>query len=184
MTRGEPDDRTHSLTVDAPASRAAWTRLLSLDALRYHRSGWWLDAALPRSPMALLIAAFALPVIWLVVGYAITPDRSGYLETHDVTFQIPFFALHVIVLRVTANLWTRGLGPALDGLGIPATGRKVDMPAVSIFTQRGGALGSETFFLDLATLAEQMGVAVDDMRARLALLRPAEPLAQAAGGAR
>jgi steroid delta-isomerase-like uncharacterized protein len=69
-------------------------------------------------------------------------------------------------------------------LGIPATGRKIDMPAVSIFTQQGGALGSETFFLDLATLAEQMGVGVDDMRARLAMLRPAEPLAQAAGGAR
>ena len=69
-------------------------------------------------------------------------------------------------------------------LGIAATGRKVDMPAVSVFTQRGGALGSETFFLDLATLAEQMGVPVDDMRARLAMLRPAEPLRQAAGGTR
>ena len=70
-------------------------------------------------------------------------------------------------------------------LGIAATGRKVDMPAMSVFTQRGGALGSETFHVDLATLAEQMGVPVDDMRAQLALLRPAEPLAQAAaGGAR
>ena len=69
-------------------------------------------------------------------------------------------------------------------LGLAPTGRKVDMPAISVFRQQGGALTSETFFIDLATLAEQMGVSVDDMRARLAMLRP-EPLAlAAAGGAR
>ena len=70
-------------------------------------------------------------------------------------------------------------------LGIAATGRKIDMPAMSVFTQQGGALVSETFHLDLATLAEQMGVPVDAMRAQLALLQPAEPVAlAAAGGAR
>lgn len=70
-------------------------------------------------------------------------------------------------------------------LGLPPTGRKIDMPAISVFRRQGGALTSETFFIDLASLAEQMGVPVETMRAQLALLRPAEPLAQAAaGGAR
>lgn len=70
-------------------------------------------------------------------------------------------------------------------LGLAPTGRSVDMPAMSVFRVQGAALASETFFVDLATLADQMGVSVDDMRAQLALLRPQEPLAQAAaGGAR
>ena len=69
-------------------------------------------------------------------------------------------------------------------LGLAPTRRRIEMPAVSVFRQQGGALTSETFFVDLATLAEQMGVSVDDMRARLATLRPEAPARVAAGGAR
>jgi hypothetical protein len=114
------EDRVHTLTAEAPASRSPWAQILSWDSLRYQKSGWWVDAVLPHEPVALLVFAFALPLLWAGVGYAITPDRASYLDTHDVTYQIPFFALHVLALRVTASLWGRGLSPALDGLGVDA----------------------------------------------------------------
>lgn len=75
-----------------------------------------------------------------------------------------------------------------DFLGIAATGRTAELPAVSVFTCAGGALTSERFYLDLAGLCSGIGVAVDDMRAALGLARveDASPAQKklAAGGVR
>ncbi|MBI5499673.1 MAG: hypothetical protein HY907_05490 [Deltaproteobacteria bacterium] len=106
------------MTEDAPASTKAWARLLSFESLRYHGSGWWLDAALPRSPAGVIVAALALPAAWFAIGLAVTPDRAGYIDTPDVKYQLPFLALHILCLRVMGSLWARGVGPALDGLGV------------------------------------------------------------------
>lgn len=141
------NDEVHSLTEDAPESKASWTKIFSLEALRYRGSGWWLDRALPSTPSGLLVIAFALPILWCGVGYAITPDRASYLDTHDITFQIPFLALHIITLRVIASLWTQGFGPALDGLGVDAktqasARRGLFGPAVN-----AGALACAAYFI-------------------------------------
>jgi predicted ester cyclase len=58
--------------------------------------------------------------------------------------------------------------------GLAPTGRTAELPAVSIFTYPGGALTSEIFHFDLATLCAQIGVSVDDMNAELAPVRAAE----------
>ena len=59
-------------------------------------------------------------------------------------------------------------------LGIAPTGRTAELPAVSVFTSKGGALDDEIFYFDLATLCAQIGVSVDEMNAQLAVIRPAE----------
>lgn len=75
-----------------------------------------------------------------------------------------------------------------DFLGISATGRTAELPAVSVFTCAGGALASERFYLDLAGLCAQIGVPVDDMRAALGLVPSfgagAPEPQRAAGGSR
>lgn len=114
----EAADETHAITVEAPDSQKTWTRLLSWESLRYQGSNWWLDRILPKSPGGLIAAAIVLPSIWFAIGYAITDDRSAYLVAGDTRWQLWFVALHIVTLRVMASLWTRGLEPALAGLGI------------------------------------------------------------------
>ena len=127
-----PDDREHGLTEEAPPSSAPWTKLLSLESLRYQGSNWWIDRILPKSPIGLLAAAVIVPSIWFGVGYAITDDQAAYLDAADTRWQLWFLALHIICLRMMASLWCRGLDPALDGLGI-APARRASI--------RAGALG-------------------------------------------
>jgi hypothetical protein len=93
-------------------------KLWSLESLRYGGSGWWLDRVLPHSPIALLVVAFALPIAWFAVGYAVTDDQAAFLDTPDVTGQLWFFPLHCAALRVVGTLWAQRLGPALDGLAL------------------------------------------------------------------
>lgn len=96
----------------------ATTRMWSLETLRYHGSGWWLDRVLPHSPIGLLVVAFALPIAWFAIGYGMTDDRSAFLDTHDVTGQLWFFPLHCFALRAVGTLWAERLSPALAGLAL------------------------------------------------------------------
>jgi hypothetical protein len=142
---GEPETTgTHSLTVDAPtAGVASW----SWDALRYRGSGWWLDAALPRSPLGLVVAAIALPVAWFAIGFAITGDRDAYLSTHDVTGQLWFFPIHVIAIRLVGGLWGAGLDPALAGLHLSdAARRRIRRGALGAGASLG-AIAAAVFFI-------------------------------------
>lgn len=147
MADTPPDDRTHSLTEDAPASRKPWARLLSAEGLRYQGSGWWLDAALPRSPAGLLTAAVAIPAAWFLLGLAITGDRAEYIDTPDVKYQVPYFALHVICLRLTGSLWARGLRPALDGLGFAEREQRSVRAGVLGKWANAGALAAAAYFI-------------------------------------
>ena len=79
---GEPG--SHNITIDAGHSRAPWTKLWSLESLRYRGSGWWLDAVLPHAPLALVAAALLLPAAWFAAAYALTPDTAALVDTPDI----------------------------------------------------------------------------------------------------
>ncbi len=95
-----------------------WTRLVSWDSFRYDGSGWWLDLAMPHEPLPFLVFAFAAPIAVFLLGLELTADRGAFLATHDVNGQLAFMTIHILCLRVAGSLWTRGLGPALRGIGI------------------------------------------------------------------
>ncbi len=99
-----------------PDAQRRW----SWESLRYRSSGWWLDAAPPRSPLGLLIIACALPPAWFAAGYGLTAGPARYLATHDVSGQLWFFPLRVIV----GSQWASHLGPALDGLALDAAAQR------------------------------------------------------------
>jgi hypothetical protein len=140
-------ERSQARTVDARASASAPTALWTWESLRYRGSGWWLDAVLPRSPLALLVVAFALPVAWFSVGYAVTSDQDAYLATHDVTGQLWFFPLHVISLRIVGGLWAAGLEPSLDGLALdPAAQHRIRRGALGRWASIG-AIAACAFFI-------------------------------------
>ncbi len=123
------------------------TRLWSLETLRYHGSGWWLDRVLPHSPIGLLVAAIAIPIAWFAVGYGITEDRSAFLDTHDVTGQLWFFPLHCCALRAVGTLWAERLAPALDGLSLDeAAQTRIRRGALGTWASVG-ALAACTFFI-------------------------------------
>lgn len=128
---GEESIPTATASYENSNAARPW-KLWSWEALRYRGSGWWIDAALPRSPLGLVIVALAIPLAWFAIGYAVTADREAYVATHDVTGQLWFFPLHVVSLRIVGGLWGSGIAPALDGLALaPASQRRI----------RGGALG-------------------------------------------
>jgi hypothetical protein len=127
------DEREHGLGDEAPPSKARWSRLLSWDSLRYQGSKWWIDRVLPGSPAGLIAAAILVPGIWFAIGYAITDDRGEFLVAADTRWQLWFLALHIVTVRVMASLWSRGLEPSLEGLGIA--------PARRAWV-RAGALGN------------------------------------------
>jgi hypothetical protein len=143
---------THSLTEQAPEASASWTRIWTLEALRYRGSGWWLDAALPRSPVGLVAAAIALPLAWFALGLAVTHDRGAYVATHDVSCQMWFFPLHLICVRIVGGLWAGGLEPALDGLALPETARRrIRRGALGTWANVGGLVAAGYFiFRDIS----------------------------------
>jgi hypothetical protein len=98
--------------------------LWSLASLRYGGSGWWLDAALPRSPIGLLAISFAFPIAWVFVGYIIATDRAAYLATHDIIGQLWFFPLHVVCVRLLGRQWATRLDRSCDGLGLDARAKR------------------------------------------------------------
>jgi len=135
------------VTQDARASRSGAPLLWTWEALRYRGSGWWLDAALPRSPLGLLVVACALPIAWFAAGYGLTADPAAFLATHDVTGQLWFFPLHVISLRIVGGLWGSGLRPSLDGLALdPAAQRRIRRGALGTWASLG-AIAACAFFI-------------------------------------
>lgn len=140
------------LTEQAADTDAPWTHVWTLDALRYRGSGWWLDAALPRSPVGLLVAAIALPLAWFALGYAITSDRAAFLATHDCTCQLWFFPLHIICVRIVGGLWAGGLGSALHGLALDRSARyRIRRGALGTWANLGGLVACAYFvFRDIS----------------------------------
>jgi len=123
------------------------SRTWSLESLRYGGSGWWLDAALPHKPIALIVAAIAIPVAWFCIGYGVTADRAAFLDTPDVTGQLWFFPLHCIALRLVGTLWAKHLDPALEGLALDDAARaKVRRGALGNLVGFGALLAC-TFFI-------------------------------------
>ena len=138
-------DPSPTLTKRARSPR---TKLWSWEALRYRGSGWWLDAALPRTPAGLTIVAFAIPLAWFAVGSVLADDRDAFFATHDVTGQLWFFPLHIIALRVVGSLWASGLGPALDGLALdPARQRRIRRGALGTWASIGAILACAFFII-------------------------------------
>jgi hypothetical protein len=139
---------SHTLTRDAQPAHTSWTKLWRWEALRYRRSGWWLDAILPHSPALLLVTAFAIPIAWFAVGYGITDDQAAYLETHDITGQLWFFPLHVISVRLVGGLWAEGLAPALEGLALgPDIQHKIRRGALGTGASLGALLACAFFIV-------------------------------------
>ena len=131
----------------APPGPPPWARLFRWSALGYGGSGWWLDAALPRSPLGLLLVAFGIPLAWAALGYNLAADRAAYLATHDITCQLWFFPLHVICVRLLGRMWAQGLAPALDGLALdPAAQRRITLGTFGRWASLG-ALAACLFFI-------------------------------------
>lgn len=129
-------------------SRASWTRLVSLQSLRYQGSGWWIDRILPHSAGGLVAAAILLPAVWFAIGLAVTDDRSAYIDTPDVKHQMWFLALHVIVVRMMASLWSRGLVPSLRALHLDdAAVTKVRTGALGTWANVGAVLAGAFFII-------------------------------------
>ena len=118
----------------------------SWDSLRYGGSGWWLDAALPRSPVGLLIVAFAIPLAWVGLAAAIADDRSALWSTHDIIGQLWFFPLHVICVRALGRLWADRLGPACDGLALDERARRrIRLGALGTWASIGAIVAAAYF---------------------------------------
>ena len=62
-------------------------------------------------------------------------------------------------------------------LGIPPTGRSFEVPVVFVVTFRDGLIASDRGFFDLATLCEQLGIPLQDVRRAALPLPAASPLA-------
>jgi hypothetical protein len=129
------------------SGKFAATTKLSWESLRYSGSGWWLDAALPRSPLGLVLVAFAIPIAWFAIGYGVTADQEAFLDTPDVTGQLWFFPLHCTAMRVVGSLWARSIDPALDGLALdPVSRQRVRRGALGNLASVG-ALVACSFFI-------------------------------------
>jgi len=50
-------------------------------------------------------------------------------------------------------------------LGLPATGRRLDLPFAAVIECRDGRMLGETLYYDLATLCDQIGHSIDAVRA-------------------
>lgn len=119
---------------------------MDMPTLRYRGSGWWLDAVLPRSPAGLAIAAFGLPVLWFVIGFAVAGDREAFIGTHDITGQLWFFPLHVICVRLVGNLWADGIEPACAGLAFDVVAtRRIRRGALGTWANLGAVVACAFF---------------------------------------
>ncbi|MBA2541524.1 MAG: hypothetical protein H0V17_17915 [Deltaproteobacteria bacterium] len=102
---------------------------------------------MPRSPLGLVIVAFAIPIAWFAVGYAVAADTEAFLDTPDVTGQLWFFPLHCAALRVVGTLWASRLEPSLEGLALDDRARiRIRRGALGHYASIG-ALVACTFFI-------------------------------------
>jgi steroid delta-isomerase-like uncharacterized protein len=58
-------------------------------------------------------------------------------------------------------------------LGIPPTGRRVELPFARMVTFKGGLIQGEMAYFDLATLCDQIGIPLDHVRSTIEGLRTA-----------
>jgi steroid delta-isomerase-like uncharacterized protein len=65
-------------------------------------------------------------------------------------------------------------------LGLPPTGRRIDLPFAAVIELGDGRMVGETLYYDLATLCDQAGYTVDAVRAAAAAVRAAREAARAA----
>ncbi len=57
--------------------------------------------------------------------------------------------------------------------GVPATGRRIELPFVNVIPFRDGLMAGERAYFDLATLCAQAGIPLESLRAGARSLRPA-----------
>lgn len=120
----------------------------------------WIDeAVVDVVPFGLVVAGKDL-VRLLFDGLLVAlPNYAGVIETVVANDEA----------GVAAQWRMRGTN---DGpfLSLPATGRDIDVRVVSMFGTDGRCLASETIYFDLATLARQMGLPLEEIRTALAPL--------------
>lgn len=109
---------------------------------------------------------------------ASTRDREGTASQLSLFFQaFPDYRAETEGLAVRGEqvAWWGDVSVTSGGplLGIPATGRRVRLPAFSVFDFRGHELVRERFYFDLVQLCDGLGLATDQVLARLAPLRAA-----------
>ena len=85
------------------------------------------------------------------------------------------FAPRAVGCWGTVRMTMRG-----DLLTIPATGRTATLPFFSAFAIAETLLLEERFFFDLATLCDQLGIALPAVREALRLFRESAPATPAA----
>jgi hypothetical protein len=93
---------------------------------------------------------------------------------YHATLDALTFAPRAVGCWGTVRMTMRG-----DLLTVPASGRTASLPFFSAFAVADGLLLGERFFFDLATLCDQLGVALPAVREALRLFRAAavEPAA-------
>lgn len=101
-------------------------------------------------------------------GMLAMPDS---VATHEGEVAEGDLVAHWGVFRATMT------GPFL---GLPPTGRAIVLPFAAVFEFDGDRMRGERVFFDLATLCDQAGLPIDQVRAAAATLR--ETLAANAGG--
>jgi predicted ester cyclase len=87
---------------------------------------------------------------------------------YHATLDLMTFAPRAVGCWGTVRMTMRG-----DLLTIPASGRTASLPFFSAFTTADGLLREERFFFDLATLCDQLGIALPAVREALRLFREA-----------
>jgi hypothetical protein len=100
--------------------------------------------------------------------FQIFPDYPATLETMT-------YAPRAVGCWGTVRMTMRG-----DLLTIPATGRTAVLPFFSAFAIAEALLLEERFFFDLATLCDQLGIALPAVREALRLFRETAPAPPAA----
>src|SRR5678815_5160971 len=78
------EERTHAIVIEAAESKAPWAKLLSRDAVRYAKSGWWIDWLLPHDPRLFLAFIVIVPMALWGAGFGLAPDRAAYLAAPDI----------------------------------------------------------------------------------------------------
>lgn len=71
-----------------------------------------------------------------------------------------------------AAVWWQMTGTMSQSfLGFAATGQRISVPAVSIFTFADGQITGERMYFDLATLCDQAGIELENLRQLMGSLR-------------
>ena len=116
---------------------------------------WVDDAAVDVVPFGLAVEGKELVRLLFDGLLGALPDYAGVVET-----------VVAEEAGIAAQWRMRGTNNG-QFLSLPATGRYIDVPVVSMFGTDGQRLASETIYFDLATLAHQMGLPLEEIRSAL-----------------